>query len=654
MPAGAKYSYFERIKAAAQNTFLREWSIDQFLGSGSFGSVYRIVKRTGMGVSYSALKIIELNDRSIEKYKNEISALSSVANLSNSVKIEDYSEVTVDEDGFNRVFLVIRMELLEPLPKEGLSEAEVIKLGIQLCGTLAKCHDMRPRILHCDIKPDNILIGSDGNYRLGDFGEARLLDKSHASGSGNRGTPFFMSPEMHNYHGYDGRTDLYSLGISMYALLNGGNVPFFSGDMSKANEALRRRLDGEPLPPIPGVSERMMKIVCKLSAFLPEDRYQTALEARSDLKALYQQNMLEAKRAEETRRQKEQEEQRKQELRQREEQWHQAANNHRSAENDIVDSAVEGITSLLRKATLFIREKPIISAALMIVLAVLTGVILIVTSISSDDIAVENHNAESPLPSVTTESTPYSDAITTVKQDALTTETSRTEKPETLPSEATVSDNQVDSPTFTRSEVVNISDSMVKFELNYTDYTAIVVGCVRNAKDLIIPQYISDSSGNIYTVTEIGNHAFYKREFSSVSIPNSVTTIGDEAFMQCGYLTEIVVPNSVTKIGKSSFAWCDALTDVTLSSNLKTIANHAFCDCDAITNIVIPDSVTTIGDYAFSYCDKLHSITIPESVTDIGNWLFLASYELSEIHGKKGSEAERYAIEHNKEFIEMQ
>lgn len=284
-----RYAFFERIKSAAQDTFLREWNVDKYLGSGSFGSVYSIVKHTSVGTSYSALKIVELDEESIKKYRNEISALSSVTNLSYTVKVEDYSEVIIDDVDYSRVFLIIRMELLEPLPADGLSEKETVKMGIQLCDTLARCHNMQPRILHCDIKPDNILIGRDGNYRLSDFGEARILNLSRASGSGNRGTPFFMSPEMHGYRGYDSRTDLYSLGISMYALLNGGNAPFYYGDMSGANEALRRRLNGERIPPIPGVSRELMKVIEKLCAYYPEDRYQTAAEAGGALKSLYRQ-----------------------------------------------------------------------------------------------------------------------------------------------------------------------------------------------------------------------------------------------------------------------------------------------------------------------------------------------------------------------------
>ncbi len=106
------------------------------------------------------------------------------------------------------------------------------------------------------------------------------------------------------------------------------------------------------------------------------------------------------------------------------------------------------------------------------------------------------------------------------------------------------------------------------------------------------------------------------------TIPDSVTTIGDYAFSSCDSLTSVTISDSVTTIGNYAFSSCDSLESVTIPDSVTTIGNSAFKYCDSLTSITIPDSVTTIGNSAFKYCDSLTSITIPDSVTTIGEDAF--------------------------------
>ena len=107
-----------------------------------------------------------------------------------------------------------------------------------------------------------------------------------------------------------------------------------------------------------------------------------------------------------------------------------------------------------------------------------------------------------------------------------------------------------------------------------------------------------------------------------ISIPNSVTTIGDGAFGGCTGLTGIEIPNSVTTIGNYAFNKCTGLTGIEIPNSVTTIGNYAFNECTGLTSVILGDSVTTIGNYAFNKCTGLTGIEIPNSVTTIGNYAF--------------------------------
>ena len=125
------------------------------------------------------------------------------------------------------------------------------------------------------------------------------------------------------------------------------------------------------------------------------------------------------------------------------------------------------------------------------------------------------------------------------------------------------------------------------------------------------------------SVTSIGRDAFYRcTGLTSITIPNSVTSIGNSAFGDCTGLTSITIPNSVTSIGNSAFWGCSGLTSVTIPNSVTSIGEDAFEYCSALTSITIPNSVTSIGKSAFGDCTGLTSVTIPNSVTSIGSGAF--------------------------------
>ena len=135
------------------------------------------------------------------------------------------------------------------------------------------------------------------------------------------------------------------------------------------------------------------------------------------------------------------------------------------------------------------------------------------------------------------------------------------------------------------------------------------------------------------SVTTIGDSAFsWCSRLSQITIPDSVTSIGDEAFYGCSNLTQITIPDSVTQIGDGTFAACYSLTQITIPDSVTSIGDEAFSGCYSLTQITIPESVTSIGDSAFYECSSLSQITIPDSVTSIGNSAFYECSNLSQIN----------------------
>ena len=133
------------------------------------------------------------------------------------------------------------------------------------------------------------------------------------------------------------------------------------------------------------------------------------------------------------------------------------------------------------------------------------------------------------------------------------------------------------------------------------------------------------------SVISIGSSAFSGcTSLTEVTIPNSVTSIESRTFEACSSLTSITIPNSVTSIGKAAFI-ASSLTYITIPNSVTSIGEEAFRSCESLTSITIPNSVTSIGEFAFYCCYSLTSITIPNSVTSIESYTFGACTSLAEI-----------------------
>ncbi len=245
--------------------------------------------------------------------------------------------------------------------------------------------------------------------------------------------------------------------------------------------------------------------------------------------------------------------------------------------------------------------------------------------------------------------------------------------------------NQKKNETITSNidaAIVDASTSILKFSPLGDDSAKVTGYKEENPTSIDIPSKVK-IDGKVYNVKIIGEDAFARcRSLKSISIPESVTSIGDDAFYGCDELPphllvydngtkcygwvgdkskciEVTIPKSVTSIRRSAFSKCSSLTSVYIPEGVTSIGDWAFGGCGSLTDITIPESVTSIGGLVFYGCDALPphllvynkgtkcygwvgdkskciEVTIPKGVTSIGDWAFYECGSLTNITIPKG------------------
>ena len=604
-----------------------EWSIVREIGEGSFGKVFEIERRD-FGYTYkAALKAITIpQSRSeieriaddgmgpesitayfrgfVQELVEEFRIMSKLKGESNIVSYEDHRVIEhTDEIGWD---VFIRMELLTPLTKyakeHGISRADVIRLGIDICSALELCR--KNNIIHRDIKPENIFVSDNGKFKLGDFGIAKTVEKT-TGGLSKKGTYTYMAPEVYKGEAYGASVDIYSLGIVLYRFMNNNRTPFLPPyptpiKYADRESAMARRIKGETLPAPANADEALSRVILKACAYSPKDRYLSPSDMRRDLEALL--------------------------------------------------GDVEQQPDLDKTVGIFSGKGT----------AKVDAPAAAPTDVKEPEPASEAAEPVSKTTAFFAEPLPTVSDVGTVgifSGNKAASAESTVSEPVQLP---TVSDapkfkTESYSPS-PEKEVRSYTEDKPQSSTSDSDKAA----KKKRLKLLLAACFVLAIGIGIFSAIS-SNHSGTCGDNLEWTFSGGTLTISGEGAMydydyDFGYddyyhtapwseldINEIVVEDGVTSIGESAFSKCTSLTSVAIPDSVTSIGDYAFTNCTSLTSVAIPDSVTSIGFRAFDNCTSLTSVAIPDSVTSIDYSAFDDCGSLADVY-YSGSKAQWASI----------
>ena len=632
-----------------QVTAVGGWNLIERLGEGNYGTVYLAKRTLGTYTEEAAIKHIsipeneaELNAIREEHGPEESSVLSCLDEIRDQI-VGEYQQMHLLQGHTNIVAchdieccpkqdgpgydIYIRMELLESVSSRitagRMNCEETIKLGMDICRALMLLSQQEPGIIHRDIKPQNLFVNANGDYKLGDFGTARSIAGTSALMS-VKGTYAYMAPEVLNNQPVSFAADIYSLGLVMYRLMNENRAPFVNqgqgGSIAGSEASNMKRLQGVQLPAPAKADRELAGIILKACAFEPRDRWQSAEEMLSALEML----------AEKT-----------------------VQRNNTGLGHDRVIEANRTTPMQESKNQKKRNSKRIKHIAAIGVWAAILLAAVLWCGINYSDIAMwyaellGNNDASDSVQSEQPTNMVIGDYIIVAGSDGTCRITGYTGSASMLYIPAVIGEYRVTELgpwAFYKCasiESVVVPDSVINIDDGAFEWCT-------SLKTVFIPE----------SVSRIGEYAFCNcSSLSDITIPSSVSSIGKSAFVSCSMLEQITIPAGVLTIGEGAFASCQTLSEISVANENanyysqngvlfsqtgailcypagKTsdkydipygttgIATSAFYGCRRLKSITLPNGITYINDYAFYDCRLLETIAVPEGVVSIGTQTF--------------------------------
>ncbi len=252
------------------------YRILEILGQGGMGAIYRAIDEN-LGVEVAVKENLFTTEEYARQFRREATILATLKHQ-NLPRVTDHF-VIAEQGQYLIMDFIAGEDLRERMDRIGiLSEAEVVVIGVAICEAMKYMHSQDPAVLHRDIKPGNVKISPTGAVFLVDFGLAKVAQGAQATTTGARAmTPGYSPPEQYGGARTDARSDIYSLGATLYAALT-GTIP---------EDSLARAMEQEKLTPVrkrnSKISRKLASAIEKALAIHPDDRFQNSDEFKNAL-----------------------------------------------------------------------------------------------------------------------------------------------------------------------------------------------------------------------------------------------------------------------------------------------------------------------------------------------------------------------------------
>lgn len=625
------------------------WEAVGVIGQGSFGIVYRAKRTIGQHTEQAAVKHISMprtqaelkaicselgtrDERTVNEYLNnslqdmlgEYFQMKAFLGHPNIVACQDIQQIPKPNGlGYD---VYIWMELLDSLSNRvmdgRMDRNETIRMGMDICRALSLLK--ANGIVHRDISPQNIFVNSRGDYKLGDFGSARGI-KGTSTILTMKGKFSYAAPEVMKGEPASFNSDLYSLGLVMYRLMNRNRHPFIQeGDITSARgieESNYRRLGGEALPIPVDADEELGRIILKACAFEPRNRWQTPEEMYNALAGLSEGTVIKPFPVE--------------------------------PPQSVAPAAPEPQPAPPKLSAK--KKRWFIGAA--------AGIILLGAALAV--FAAYNKKA-SPVQEVSAVPTIDSATTSTLKPTRTPTPT-RMPNPTQEPPASTATPVPTEVPTdaskftYEKNDLGGITikdysgsdaEVVIPYAIDGLTVTEIVVNNEVQSfqsdavQRIVLPAGLQTIDGNPFcrcenlkTVEVTPGNAFFRsedgvlmgadgtlicyprgKEDTYYNVPSGTKLVGDHAFIDCENLQSIVLPEGVQSIGLEAFYSCDTLQSIVLPEGLERIDVGAFLDCRTLPSITLPSSLKTMidcnfGQSPFGGCETLKTVKVASGNT---------------------------------------
>ena len=612
-------------RLAGYQPLWENWFLDSLIYNGANSRVYKIKRSRDGEDEYAAMKAVTItldNDLFISgddsiKYLDD-RCKSAKSEIKNMIKLQRspyivsyYDDVTkeiIDDTGVKCGYdILIRMEYLEcfgsRIRKKDISVAtqDVINLAYDIGNALLDVH--KNKMIHRDIKPDNIFIDEFGYYKLGDLGVTKNINASGYA-STRTGTEPYAAPEVwrsesYTQAAYTYKADIYSFGLVLYQLMNNNYLPFMSDfTHNELEKSISMRMRGEKISPPSNGSEQFKQIICRMCQFNPDERFSDISEFLDSLSSV-------GKRSESI-------------------DHSDCLDLNPGLPEDQIPTldANEGCAFYKQ-----INEDPA---------EVDIGTYMPV--VGADTEYVNEYLPPKTSDSVLSEQTDEQDKNKSVESQPVSESSEKK------------SDNEI-------SEF----ETYQGHSSTECDFSEDTVFHTFPAQCAAVNQ-VNAASGKEKKIILSGDGVFRKEDYHRVKVKNGLLAIPQGYFSVAPFtlykierdlITQIDIPGSVTSFQNNAFSGLTELRTINISGDVMIIRSNLFSGCVSLETVILPMSARKIEDYAFEGCTSLKSVDARGYITGIGKNAFSGCNNVI-IKCKENSFMHKYCIKYNirTEFVD--